>query len=55
MSNLTRLKYWILFEYLECTVCGRDSVLRTRMYTKKPKNLGARHFYRQKYDYCELG
>lgn len=47
-------KYWILFEYHECPICGRGQTYRERIYDKpKPLNPSERHVWVPDYDWCD--
>ena len=46
-------KYWYLFIYTACPLCGRGKIWKERKYSKKPKYPDQRHISKQVYDYCE--
>lgn len=45
-------KYWYLFTWIGCPVCGRGHTYKERMYSPKPKGYLNRHKESEIYDYC---
>lgn len=46
-------KYWYLYVYEFCPVCGRDESYKIRQYTEKPEEYDKRHVTEQVYDWCD--
>ena len=46
-------KYWMLSDIYECSLCGKYTTYRTRMYTTRPENYCDRHIYHTSYDWCQ--
>jgi len=44
--------YWYLTTINECPICGRQEVVKERMYTEKPVNPEDRFIFIQIYDWC---
>ncbi len=40
-------KYWYYIEVIECVLCGRDKIYKTRQYTTRPENYDERHKFTQ--------
>ncbi len=47
------MKYWYLYTYWCCPICGNEEVNKERQYTDKPQKPTDRHKIIEQYDYCD--